>query len=76
VEAPPLDGRALDRRSLVRLETVDARGKQRLQRRRDGDLAAFLGSHRHQLLDEERVALRSLDHPVGVPAEQPVDELS
>ena len=75
VEAPPLDGGALDPGALIRLEAVDARGEERLQRRRDGHLAVFL-SNRHQLFDEKRVALRSLDHPVGVLAEQALDELA
>src|SRR5207249_2830147 len=41
VEAPALDRRALDHRPLVRLEPVDARGEERLERRRDDEVAAL-----------------------------------
>ena len=76
MEAPPLDGGALDRCALVRLETVDTSGEERLQRRRDGHLAAVLRPHRHELFDEEWVALRSPDHRVCFLAEQALDELA
>ena len=47
-------------------EAVDAGGEQRLQRRRHLELAvAALGLHGDELLDEERVALRSLDDPLA-----------
>ena len=71
-----LTGGALDRGALIRLEAVDARGEERLQRRRDGHLAAVLRPHRHELFDEEWVALRSPDHRVCFLAEQALDELA
>ena len=64
VEAPALDGTALDHRPLAGLEAVDACRQQRLDRGRDRQPVAGLvepvGEH---LLDEERVPLRARDDP-------------
>ena len=56
---------ALDRSALhddahVAIERVDARLQERMDRRRNSDLAvsAVLTDHRQHLLDEERVARR------------------
>ena len=63
------------------VELVEARGEQRLDRRRDRDFAiAALGCHRDHLLDEQRVAAGRLEDPArGAPRSTPsgerVDEL-
>jgi hypothetical protein len=64
VEQPPFDRRPFDHCSLLGLEPVDPRGEQRLDRRRDLQLAVFaLRLHRDELLHEERVPLGGLDNP-------------
>ena len=65
MEEPPLDRGALDDRTLLGLEAVDARREQRLDRRRHGRVGCLrvVGEHREQLLDEERIALGRLDDP-------------
>ena len=62
MEEPALDGSAFDHRALVRLEAVDPRGQQRLNRRgnpRRGEVA--FNAHRKHLLEEEWVAFRGLE---------------
>ena len=62
MEHAALDGGHFDQRSLLRLEAVDARREQRLDRRRDRELAVSdFGLHGDQLLDEERIPLGRLD---------------
>ena len=82
VEDLPLDGAALEYAALGRIELIETRGKQRLDRRRHDDLAvAGLGDHREHLLDEEWVAFGRLTDPLaqsfrehGI-AEEPLDQL-
>jgi len=66
VEHPPFDGAALEHVSLGRFELIQARGQQRLDRRRDLDLRAsgvpYEGEH---LLDEERITLGCHADPVA-----------
>ena len=65
VEEPPFDRAALDHGALRLAELVDARGQQRLQRRRHLELAVpALGPHGDELLDEERVPLGRVDDPL------------
>ena len=65
VEEPPFDRAALDHGALRLAEPVDARGEQRLQRRRHLELAVLaLGPHGDELLDEERVPLGRVDDPL------------
>ena len=64
VEGLPLDRARLDDPALGRPERVEARGEQRVQRRRE---RAGLGAFAHvgrQLLEEQRVAARPRDHPL------------
>ena len=64
VEGLPLDRARLDDPALGRAERVEARGEQRVQRRRE---RAGLGALAHvgrQLLEEQRVAARPRDHPL------------
>ena len=65
VEDLALDRAALEHASLGRLELVESGGEQRLQRRRDDDLALGLVGHRDHLLDEERVAARGASDPLA-----------
>ena len=52
--------------ALVRLEAVDARGEQRLDRRRNANLPeVVLGAHRQHLLDEQRVAFGCLEEALA-----------
>ncbi len=62
VEHAPLDGAALEHASLGSVELVEPRGEQRLDRRRDDDVAAAAtpARQRDHLLDEERIALGGL----------------
>ena len=60
-----LDRAALEDASLGRLELVEPRGEQRVQRRRDDDLALRLAGHRDHLLDEERVAACGARDPLA-----------
>ena len=62
VEHLTFDGAALQHGPLGPLELVEARGDQRLKRRRHLDLAvAGRLHHRHHLLHEERVAARGVE---------------
>ena len=64
VEDLPLDRPALQHASLGRLELIEARRKERLDRRWHHDVAVGrFGDHRQHLLHEERVALRGLSDP-------------
>ena len=63
VEDLALDRAALEHAPLARLELVEPGREQRLQRRRDDDLALRLSGHRDHLLDEERVAARGASDP-------------
>ena len=67
VEEPPLDRGTLENGALLGLETVDARGEQRLDRRRNGVLGGIwiVEEHGQHLLDEERVALGVLHDPAA-----------
>ena len=65
VEDLALDRAALEHASLGRLELVEPGREQRLQRRRDDDLAVRLAGHRDHLLDEERVAARGASDPLA-----------
>ena len=49
----------------ARLELVEARREQRLQRGRDHDVAVRLAGHRQHLLDEERVAAGGAGDPLA-----------
>src|SRR5439155_1016177 len=67
VEDPALDRASLEDSALCRLELVEPRGEQRLDRAWHGDLAvARLLHQRDRLLDEERVAF-------GRPADSRLD---
>ena len=59
MEQPALDGGALQHGPLARLQAVDARGEQRMDRRRHRLVAGvgIVGEHGEHLLDEERVPL-------------------
>src|SRR3954471_23619391 len=60
------DGGALDHRALTRTEPVQPRGKHRLDRQWDRDLALgrrSLREHREDLLEEQRIALGRLQYP-------------
>ena len=61
VEEPPLDRAALHDSPLLRLEAVDARREQRLDRGRDGVGVRVVLEVREELFDEERIALGGLD---------------
>src|SRR4051812_32190670 len=65
-EIPADDGRARQDGSLTRTEAIEARGEQRLDRRRQRstDERSFFCDEREQLLEEEGVSLRGLDHAV------------
>ena len=66
VEGPALDRSALEHRPLGRVELVEPRRKQRLDRRRHlHTAAAALAHEREHLLHEERVSLRHLDDPLS-----------
>ena len=66
VEHLALDGAALEHGPLRRVELVEARREQRLERRRHLDLAvAGRLHHRRHLLDEERVAARGAQDPLA-----------
>ena len=58
-EAPALDRGVLEQRALVGAELVEPRGQHGLDRRRQ----LALRPDRHQLLEEQRVAVGALDHP-------------
>ena len=60
VEDLALDRPAFENVSLGRVELVEPRGKERLDRRRNGNRASVVGllDERQHLLDEERVATR------------------
>ncbi len=60
------DGRPLDHGALVGRQAIEPCREQSMNRGRDCEVAGrrpVLGDHREQLLDEERVALRSLGNP-------------
>ena len=63
VEQAALDRASLDNVTLLGLEPVDPRRQQRLDAGRHGlrDGVGILREHRDQLLDEQRIALRSRD---------------
>ena len=63
VEDLALDRASLEHAPLRRLELVEARGEQRLQGGRYGDVAVGLAAHRQHLADEERVAARRAGDP-------------
>ena len=64
VEDAPLDRAALEHVALGRIELVEPRGQQRLDRRRHGDGAVGRVAHeRDHLLDEERVPFRRVEDP-------------
>ncbi len=66
VEDLALHRAALEHASLARLELVEARSQQRLDRRRHRDVPhPLLGEHRNHLLDEERVAAGGLEDPLA-----------
>ena len=82
VEDLAFDRAALDHRPFVVAEPVEARLKQRLNRRRDGRRgAALLVDHRDHLLDEQRVPVGGREDPAADLAverravEQVVEEL-
>ena len=60
-----LDRTALEHAPLGRLELVEARREQRVQRGRDDDVAGRLAGHRQHLLDEERVPGRGPRDPLA-----------
>jgi hypothetical protein len=61
------DGSPLEHAPLGRLELIQARGEQRLQRRWDDHLTLRLAGHGQHLFDEERVAARGAsDFPAQV----------
>ena len=62
VEAHALDGGALEDVALVGVEALDAGGEDRLDARRQ---RALVGSHRDELLEEQRVALGAPHDPGG-----------
>ena len=77
-----LDGAALEDPALRRLELVDPRREQRVDRGRDGDVpAAGILDERDHLLDEERVALGRVADPLlqtggeRAVAEEPLQQL-
>ena len=70
VEAAPFDRRVAQHRALAGLEAVDARREHGLQRRRQRRLL-LLGLGRHELLEEQRVALGRVDDPAGEPRLEP-----
>ena len=74
MEQAPLHRRPLEGAAFVGLEPVDARGEERVDRRRHLVLAGprIVGQHREHLLDEERVALGRLDDPPAEPGRQVV----
>jgi hypothetical protein len=63
MEEVPLDRAALEHRALARVELVETRGQERLDRRRDADLclAARGAYERVHLLEEERIPLGDRD---------------
>ena len=65
VEDLALDRAPLEDASLGRLELIEPRGEQRLQRGRNDHLALRLAGHREHLLDEERVAARGASDPLA-----------
>ncbi len=65
VEEAALDRAALDDGALLRLEPVDARGEERLDRRRHRVGLGVVAEVREQLLDEERVPFRGRDDPLA-----------
>ena len=73
------DRPTLEHAALGRVELVEPRGEQRLDRRRHRDVAAAVGHHRDHLLDEERVAARGLENAAAQlvvdPAGQGLDQL-
>ena len=72
VEDLALDRAALEHAPLGRLELIEARREQRLQRGRDDHLAVRLAGHRQHLLDEERVAARGASDPLAQLAGDPL----
>ena len=67
VEDLAFDRPALEHRSLGRLELVEPRGEQRLQRGRHRDLSFGLAGHRHHLRNEQWIATGSVDDQVALP---------
>ena len=78
VEEPALDRGTLDDDPLGRREGVDARRKQRLEARRDVELAraVALGPQGDDLLDEERISLRDVEDPAASLRVEIRDEVS
>ena len=72
MEDLPLDRTPLEHAPLGRLELIQARREQRLQRGRDDHLAVRLAGHRQHLLDEERVAARRASDPLAQLAGDPL----
>ena len=65
VEDAALDGTSLEHAPLRRVELVETRGEQRLDRRRNGHVPAWrFPDHRDHLLDEQRIPLRRLANPL------------
>ena len=62
MEAAPLDGGVLEQRALGHVEEVEARRQHRLDRRRQLAWPVRRHADRHQLLEEQRVALGAVDH--------------
>ena len=60
MEAAALDRRMLEQRALLRVERLEPRGEHRLDGRRQP-----IAADRHQLLEEQRVALRARDDALG-----------
>ena len=76
VEDLSLDRAPLEHASLGRLELIQARAEQRLQRGRDDHVALRLAGHRQHLLDEERVSARGASDLLAQLAGDPLrDEL-
>ena len=65
MEDLPLDRAALEHAPLGRLELVQPRRQQRLQRGRDNHLDVCVAGHRQHLLDEERIAARRSSDPLA-----------
>ena len=78
VEEPALDRGTLDDDPLGRREGVDARCKQRLEARRDVELAraVALCPQGDDLLDEERISLRDVEDPAASLRVEVRDEVS
>ena len=63
VKETALDRPAFDDGPLPRLQAVDPRGEQGLDRRRNLDLLGGLSVHRQHLFDEQRVSLGPIEDP-------------